>query len=476
MVNYNFYSELNPDKRHLYDLMLETNYILLKCDEWIFPEKDEFNNPSISISWIHSLKPTLELFGLSNDAYPQGSLSANRNYYEALRNYFNGDFPINSDYNFFRNAFKNFLRLRRDNSSFKSSKLFGSTFKVLTTDTRDRKKYRSVEPNLRHSASALWILLEESDLDISPPLLESMEAFLNESSEYLLYKNEWSTDAFKHMTISSLINACKVFNNKFDHMPLNAKANDIIELGIITLVSNEILVEEMDGNYFWKLPNIEEHRIAEYEYYLNSFVLTQIPEIIENRKIQKLVDEMVKSEINSSNIRGVPINHFVKSNTIPDFGATVSLTYILWKIVNDKIGNERWINKCKNNFQRLLDDCLLIFNRPENYILPHSENNSKALLLPRFKTDKSRQDKIESIIVEIKKIISDEIKNPSKKIDKRLKNIEFPKGLSHVKEIISRWDIPSYHKINNNMNWDSDLLIKLGNIIGGTIYGIIFSV
>src|SRR6185437_10919717 len=98
-MSYDIYATLSTDQRERYDLMLETNYILLRCDEWAFEEEVEQSALSTSVSWIQSLQPTLELFGLDATSYPTGSISANRHYYEALRNYCGDVFSSSPEFN-----------------------------------------------------------------------------------------------------------------------------------------------------------------------------------------------------------------------------------------------------------------------------------------------------------------------------------------------------------------------------------------
>src|SRR5688572_3452483 len=106
--------------------MLETTYVLLRCDEWSFIEQNENGKNYRSVSWIHSIRPTMEFYGLDPFAYPQGSVSADRNYYEALRNYFGGIFPSTPAFSYLRKGLKNLLSLRRDDSSHNLTYLYGS--------------------------------------------------------------------------------------------------------------------------------------------------------------------------------------------------------------------------------------------------------------------------------------------------------------------------------------------------------------
>src|SRR5579885_2064233 len=160
-MRFNFFEDLDREQCSRYDLMLATTYILLRCDEWRFVEVDENGRETVSVSWLQSIQPTLELFGLDPKSYPQGSVSADRHYYQALKNYLGGSFPRSSEFTLLRQGLRNFLTLRRDDSSPSSSLLFGSCFSVAhSVGTRDPRPYRSVSVNLRHTATALSILSE----------------------------------------------------------------------------------------------------------------------------------------------------------------------------------------------------------------------------------------------------------------------------------------------------------------------------
>lgn len=267
MLNYNM--NLTKKQKLKYDLMLETNYVLLKCDEWKFIETDENNIESMSLSWILSIQPTLDLFGLRHDAYPQGSLSANRHYYECLRNYLGGSFPNTSEYNFFRSCLGNMIRLRRDDSSPTRSYLFGSYYKNFRAlGSRDPKDYRIISISLRHSASALWILCEESFGSISELLKNSINSFLLFVQNYLSKNQDWQTDNYKHLTLASIINTCKAIINKFPDQNFIPQTQEIKKACETEIFSNDCITQSIEGEYEWKLPDIKKFKMAKYEYYL----------------------------------------------------------------------------------------------------------------------------------------------------------------------------------------------------------------
>ena len=116
-MNFDFYSQLSRQERERYDLMLTTVYVLLRCDEWHFIQVDETDREYLCVSWLLSIQPTLDLFGLKPGLYPQGSISANFHYYNALRAYFGGNLPKTQEFSVLRQELLNFLMLRRDDSS-----------------------------------------------------------------------------------------------------------------------------------------------------------------------------------------------------------------------------------------------------------------------------------------------------------------------------------------------------------------------
>ena len=116
-MNFDFYSKLSLKKRRKYDLMLDTHYILLMCDLGLFQEENEYQQKVLSASWIYSIQNTIEVFGFKPSSYPHGSISANRLYYEALKNYSKGLFTSEIENGLLIKGLINFLRLRCDDNS-----------------------------------------------------------------------------------------------------------------------------------------------------------------------------------------------------------------------------------------------------------------------------------------------------------------------------------------------------------------------
>ena len=478
-MTFNFYNELSNEQQNKYDLMLETNYILLRADELFFIETDEKEKDSLSATWLHSIQPSLDLFGLDHDAYPQGSISANRLYYEAIRNYLGRHFNIDQETNLLRQGLRNFLTLRCDNSATNSSYLFGSYFKLSQTlGSRDPHKYRNVDVNLRHSANALWILLEESGESISPPLEKSLLCFLTRIQDYLSGKEEWATDNFRHLTLASTINTCNTALKKSLSKKVSKLVTAIRTLCEKAIFSRECIIHNLYGGNEWRLPDANVSKMAKYEYYLNAFVLSQIPYLIEKKEIQLIIQDMINNKVESPYGYGIPIHRRInfkdQKDAMPDFGTTAAVLELLWYSISNGIGDSKWLSYCETTFMDLLDVCLNIYDKAEFYRLIHSENNAKILLMPRMNLDAERHKGISQLILKLKEAINIEMKNSKGKLPRLLDGIQMSDDLAHVKSIIKQWEISKYWKRQEKRAYFSKILnSETGEFLGSVAAGAI---
>ncbi len=471
---YSILSTISDPQR--YDLMLESCYVLLRCDEWDFIETDENGIPSSSTSWIHSIQSALMMFGLDVTSYPQGSVSANRNYYEALRNYFDGKFPDNGDTNLLRERLRNFLRLRRDDSGTSNTDLYGSYFSTdKTHSSRDVTNFRKIETSLRHSAAALWILVEESLGNFRKDISDSLDSFFLHIKEYLSASDIWKRDKFKQLTISNTYNLCKSILKYSEDNKFRKNASSVILKCKKAIWSEDCLRQGDDGEYSWIYPQISKSKLAIYEYYLNSYCLAQMPELLNDKRAQSIVRGMLKNRINSLVGFGIPLHPLIiynsQDNIKPDFGATASVLYFLWYSIENEVGGRKWIEYCKTNFDWVLQFCLKAYEKKEYYILPILENSSKILLMPRMKFDPIREEEINKYIEELKKnAIYPEMKTHEGKLHKSMKNIQSPTGLECVKEIIGTWNLTEHW--GSQKRWKFNFKInsgKLGEFVGGIL-------
>lgn len=467
---YDFYPKLTKEEQERYDLMLETNYVLLRCDEWEFLEEDETGKTHRSSSWIHSIQPTLEMFGLEPKSYPQGSTSANRHYYEAIRLFFDDEFPPTAEFNNLRDGLKNLLTLRRDDSSPNLTYLFGSYYKVLqSVSSRTPQRYRSVEVSLRHSAAALWILCEESGGNLSKPLQESLAAFLGRMRRYLAKNQDWQRDGYKHLTLGSAMKTCQSLIDKFPQSELSKEAEGVKAGCHEAILSDDCLSQTIYGDCFWSLPDPHTSPMAKYEFYLNGFVLTQVPELLVDPQVQSLSRAMVGSGLASGLGLGIPIHRLIKyaktEEAKPDFGATASCAFITWYSLNNEVGDAGWLSFCEKQFGALLRFCLSTYDRVDYYVIPHSENNTKILFLPRFNLADWRIKRIETYITQLKSAIGSEMEKHDGRLSKRLGEIQAPPGLEHVKDIILTWNITKYWK--EQKRWKFSAWTELGEFFGG---------
>jgi len=478
-MEFDFFSNFSTEQKKRYNSMLVTNFILLMCDVWPFLERDELERDRLSFSWIHSIKPTLEMFGLDRNSYPQGSLSANRFHYEFLRTYLGKRFYEDDDIFNIREGLKNFITLRQDDSGVKKSFLFGSYFEITKrSGSLDQHYIRDIHVSLRHSAAALWIMFEESDKEFSSPLKESLNAFLDNVESYL-NMDEWQNEKFRHLTLSSIISSCMSVLRKCIDKNLKKRVASIFDLCKKTLFSVSFLTQNLDGSYKWIILENEKNNFSQYEYYFNLFVITQVPELIEMSETQSIIRRMIQNKVECEIGKGIPVKDKMcvidEKEILPDFGITSSVLYLLYYSLTNNIGGEEWLKYCKSNFNWLLDFCLNAFDKRKFYIIPHSESNARVLLLPHKGLSDLRYKEIKRYISEIKKAIYFEMKDKKGKLPTLLKKIQLPDDIKHGRELILNWKISEYceerhwsfiEKISRSIDFGT-----VGEFWGGFIIG-----
>lgn len=480
-MRFNFYERLSHENKKRYDRMLETHYILTKCDECSFLESDENGKITLSSSFMLSIQQAKQLWGMDSSYYPQGSVSANRHYYEAIRNYLGGKYPQEHEYNLLRQSIINFLRLRRDDSSSNKSWLFGSSYQTLTTTSgRELRKYRSVEVSLRHTAAALWILLEEFQSEnLNNILKKSIKAFLERAISFTDKNEDWNNDLFKHLTIAAISKTCDTIISKFPkEETINNTAKEVKEKALDILFEEECCEYTLDGGIIWKMPDVEEQKIAVYEYFLDLFALAMIPWFLGDSRTQLVVKNIINNKVPSGHGYGIPIHPIVthgKDESIyPDFGSSSAVLYLLWFSLENNIGDEDWQEYCRKNFFWLIDFCTSAYDKEQYYLLPYSENNSKVLFFPRFDLNKQRIKEIDKYINELKKEIYKELIKRSGKLQKGLQNISNPSGMNHIINLIGMWNISDHWKSPSKWITDRDFG-PLGDFAGQFTGGLLKS-
>jgi hypothetical protein len=468
---FDFYNALNSLKRKKYDNMLGTHYILLMCDLALFQETDENGEDSLSASWVYSIQNTIEKFGFKPSSYPFGSISANRFYYEVLRNYLQESIFSNDDFNLIRKALINFLRLRRDDNKEINTKLFGSYFSLVNSHSRENYKTRSVSYNIRHSVTALWIICEESSNIDNEYFIESFKSVVNWVNEFISSKRVWNGEEFEHLTLSSTINTCNSILGKSGDVKLKELAENV-KTKCEELFLSECLGQDMLGYYFLKLP--ADKPMSNYEFYLTYFSLTQVKHLFSEERIQSIIKRILSNSIECDYGTGIPVYNLEKytndEQIKPDFGTTASMTYLLYYIVDNELGDAAWIEFCRKKFTTLLDFCMNTYDKPEFYQLSISENNAKILLLPNYGLNNSTIKRLNTTIKSLKSVLRNETLNPKGSFQKSLSKIELEDSYEHLKSIIQIWDIDSKSS-GSSFYYANDFRIKAGEFVGALLVG-----
>lgn len=480
-MSFDFYNKLSIYQKNRYDLMLDTVYILLRSDEIVFLETDQHDNKSMSMSWLPSLRPFITKFGFKLDTYPQGSISANRFYYEGIRNYFGGTFPKTDEFNLLRQRLVNFLNLRRDDSSPHKSLLFGSYYSIVNSNRRDQASYRAVDVSMRHAATALWILVEETKGGFSPQVEESIKVLLFRVDKYLSENEDWQSDVYRFLTISSIMNT---FNAILRKKPpkLTDKTLKLKQKCITKLLSDKCMRSDLTGNYEWYRPDKIEYKMATYEYFMNAFTLTQVPELLCEGRIQSIISGMISNRVNTKSGTGIPIHRQTDftgaAEIVPDFGTTSMVLYLLWRSLEYNIGDASWQDYCLKNFDWLLSYCINNYDNKNAYVVPYMENNVKVLLMPKYNSSPDRELIVSEIISKTKRVIFDEIEQRKGKLNKALDKIEIPGEFKHIGDLIKRWQITEQWK--EQKHWGIECVwgwgpSEVGEFVAGAITGVVKS-
>jgi hypothetical protein len=210
--------------------------------------------------------------------------------------------------------------------------------------------------------------------------------------------------------------------------------------------------------------------MARFQYYLDAFVLAQVPELMADARCQSIVRGMIENRIECRDGKGVPLRplcNYGGEHPAPDFGASVSVAYLLFRCIESRLGDERWIEFCQEHFQAALDFCLRTYDKSTYYLLPHSENHSKALLLPAC----GARAQLPEFIVDLKEALNREMEDPKGKLRDLLRNVDTPPGLEHVKDLLLGWETSKYWK--HQRSWTFDGWSQFGELMGGLSVGVL---
>ena len=473
-----FYAKLSGRDRKRYDCMLDSVYILTRVDACAFTEIDELGKATLSISFLHSIRNAKRLWGMGWTNYPQGSLSANRQYLDALTAYHGGELPQSPEFNYLASGLRNFLRLRRDDSGHSKTLLFGSSYSI--ADSRSGKsvrRVRNVEVSLRHSAMALSQLMSLDGATQSAEFYASLRAFAHRAERYSSSEErEWLKDDFAPLTCAAVIRTCT------DVGALCSEFHDamvrLVERFEKLLLAPESIADEIGGTIF-RFPSPQQNGLCLYEFYLTTFVLALVPQLMADRNIQRVIISALRHVVTWNGRRGLPIQRttrFGKSDpVIPDFGTTVSFAHLLWHCIAKGIGEPAWQQYCLKNFAELMSFCLASFDAPEVYVLPYNETVSKALLLPHVNTPPSQARKIDAIIEHIQHAIAIEMDKNDGKLDAAIEALQMGREFRHVCDLIRLWQISAYYRKERESSSDKTGrvldLTRWGNFAGGFVAG-----
>jgi hypothetical protein len=297
--------------------------------------------------------------------------------------------------------------------------------------------------SLRHTATALSILCEECADALSPSVEESIAAFFTRIEGYLSRNDDWKRDGYRHLTLGSVLKTCSQVAEKTDLQSLRERARSVAEAARNRLFSDECLHRDVSGECTWILPDPAQSSMARFQYYLDAFVLAQVPELMADARCQSIVRGMIENRIECRDGKGVPLRplcNYGGEHPAPDFGASVSVAYLLFRCIESRLGDERWIEFCQEHFQAALDFCLRTYDKSTYYLLPHSENHSKALLLPAC----GARAQLPEFIVDLKEALNREMEDPKGKLRDLLRNVDTPPGLEHVKDLLLGWETSKY--------------------------------
>ncbi len=449
----NFPASLSRAELTAYKNMQLTNYVLLCCAEYTIPEKDEYESRSkgSSLTWIHSFRPTLDELGVKEGSYPEGSLSSNRIYLQALESFRGGEWyscPENEEK---RQEIIRFLKLRRDDSSGARSLLFGSSYS-LSKDraTKSQRTHRIVEVSIRHSAAALWMLLKISKGANARIVSDSLAALGNSLRSYLSNEKEWRKDPFPQLTISSAIATLELAIDQKIRFESRTETQSLVKDLKSRLLSPHCFEEDIDGTCRLKLPPPKDNIFSGHEHFLVGFVLCQVPTMLAEPKMQGLLSSMLSNRLKTDHGTGIPVRRRSENSSaealLPDFGISATALYLVWYCLRNRVGSDAWQKACKDSFVWLKDFCLNVYDNPTYYTFILNENSAKVLLLPRADFSAAEMRAAESVIQKVQRILRSSSRRRAGNIDRKIADVEMPANLGHVKGIIKKWHVGKYRK------------------------------
>jgi hypothetical protein len=475
-MNYDFYSTLSPEEQIRYDNMLRTQYILLRTDECPFEEEDETGLTSVSVSYVHSIRHAKHLWGMEDEHYPQGSMSANALYVDALIAYHGGSMPETADYHYLRSAIQNLLRLRRDDSSPHCTRLFGSSYSIVETRAgKDLRRSRYVEVSMRHTAAALHLLFLLSANRRTTALDESSVAFVQRARQYLTSPDAWNQDPLRALTIASVRRTLLELVPLYDNISrtLDGLACRCEKL----LTGPECIVGDISGDRF-TFPSPAENALGAYEFYLTGSVLALTPDLMANENIQRVLMSILENEVDWMGLKGLPVHrrtlYPMGSQITPDFGMSVLCLRLMWYCLEHHVGDADWQDYCGARFASLLQYCLAAYQCPEAYVYPYNESTANALFMPQQGSAPEMERKVDEFIRSLQHCVAATFVGGRRRLDAELRHVPVPSGLSHTAEIIRLWRIEDHcrsekswerKKAASDVQWGS-----LGAFAGGFSY------
>lgn len=458
-VKFDFYRKLSNEKKLKYDLMLHVHFLLLSCDEFDFYESKE---SKISRTWLFSFKHILNEFSFSIDAYPEGSLTANRFFVDLTHKYLiNNEVELND----LREKTFNFLSYRRDDDSYNNSYLFGSTYDIITYKaSRSIKPKKIVDVGLRHSISALCTILVLTQ-EYSKQLLVSLSAVNKIMVAYLGKNEEWQLDKYKFLTLASFIKLYNSLNREsLDPKLANALKRNYEKCVRALLNDEECITEKLNGGYDFAI-SPQEDVFKDYHYFFVCNALTLIPDLLNERRLQLIIKELINNGIESQSGFGIPvfpITHDSAEEIKPDFGISSSVLYLLWYCLEHDIGDRQWLIYCEDHFEEILDFCINSFDKIEYYQFLLAENYSKILHMPNFSTSVNLE-----LRQTLKNAIHKEVIERKKYFSKAFMKLNLQDEHNIILDIVNKWNIKSMmQNMDSKYKYSKDIHILIGEFIG----------
>ena len=461
-MKFNFYNDLTKEEQYRYDKMLEIHYILLSSEAFDFYETKGLKDSKVSRTWLYSLKNILQTFKYPVDSYPDGSITANRIYIELVLSQLEAH---SEEFNELSEKTLNFIKHRRDDDSYNKSYLFGSTYDIISQKaSHNNIPQKIVSVGLRHSISALCTIILISKR-YSEQFIESLNAVNNRFFSYLAENSDWKNDRYKFLTIASFINLYnKLDKNALDKAQvilLDSNYNQAVQM----LLNNmECIGENLSGYYEFKTPNVTD-AFEDYFFFFECSALVLIPDLISERKIQLIIEGLIKNGVDSDFGFGLPIFPLTneKDNKLkPDFGISSAILFLLWYALENQLGDAQWLNFCKKNFHKILSYCLNSFDDISSYSFVLSENYSKILFMPSFCSLNNSL-----VISTLKKAIHHEVTLNKSCVAKDFGKLQLSLEYDIIIKIIETWQIrKTIKRMKNKFKLSKDLHLIIGEFFG----------